>query len=415
MAAEFIRQLPRVSKKDLNNDSCSICFREYETTPSSDEASEIAIRLPCGHVMGLECISTWLLAEAGGRNNSCPYCRRKLFSLPEYPLIEGFNHLEEARRLLFATDARTEQNPLSQYPHDYLQRRFETSRELSDRLQANLDYHWSNRLHNLRNRATSRVRAEREYREYQTRLSRSSNAMPSHDSSNDRRPPTIPHAWTNTYRSFTESSGAFGPRPPPSPMPAQITGRQPQSNVYFSPFPPPNDPFWRESPMDHLPSPDWSTRPPQPWPVPRHSHNSSVSGPQITSPRRPLTRSSARRNTIFPPGHFAGESHYPPHSPIPQLTTPYYTPPFLPNGPTISNPGPHHSHVADQPRVNTFNTFEDQLGDVARQFQEADLAAASVEWCPPYSRPPRPGVPEYERMLAQYRLLRSSGRGDTRS
>ena len=69
MAQDIVAQFPIVSKADLlYGDSCAICHETY--------ASEAAVRLPCGHEFGFECISTWLSPE-GGRT-TCPLCRHQL-------------------------------------------------------------------------------------------------------------------------------------------------------------------------------------------------------------------------------------------------------------------------------------------------------------------------------------------------
>ena len=69
MTQNLVAQFPIVSKADLlYGDSCAICRETY--------ASEDAVRLPCGHEFGFECISTWLSPE-GGRK-TCPLCRHQL-------------------------------------------------------------------------------------------------------------------------------------------------------------------------------------------------------------------------------------------------------------------------------------------------------------------------------------------------
>ena len=69
MTQNIVAQFPIVSKAELSyGDSCAICHETY--------ASEDAVRLPCGHEFGLECISTWLSPE-GGRT-TCPLCRHQL-------------------------------------------------------------------------------------------------------------------------------------------------------------------------------------------------------------------------------------------------------------------------------------------------------------------------------------------------
>ena len=74
--SQFIRQLKeiRVSKLDKNAE-CEMC---YKTFPNG---GEIASRLPCSHIVGKDCITEWLVQ---GKDNSCPYCHKKLFPPPQY-------------------------------------------------------------------------------------------------------------------------------------------------------------------------------------------------------------------------------------------------------------------------------------------------------------------------------------------
>ncbi|CAF9934548.1 hypothetical protein IMSHALPRED_009757 [Imshaugia aleurites] len=96
MAEEFLAQLPRVRRGILDHEDqrCPICLEEYGTTPSSRGVIERAVILPCGHIMGSECISIWLSPPANGHggNNTCPMCRQVLFvaapRVPRYPLAE---------------------------------------------------------------------------------------------------------------------------------------------------------------------------------------------------------------------------------------------------------------------------------------------------------------------------------------
>lgn len=69
MTQNLAAQFPIVSKADLlYGDSCAICHETY--------GSEDAVRLPCGHEFGFECISTWLSPEGG--HKTCPLCRYQL-------------------------------------------------------------------------------------------------------------------------------------------------------------------------------------------------------------------------------------------------------------------------------------------------------------------------------------------------
>lgn len=85
MAPSFVTQLPIVSSADLKyGKNCSICHEIYGTITDKD-----AVRLPCGHEFGYNCLETWLSPEGG--KNSCPLCRRPLF--PVVPEIEEGNVL----------------------------------------------------------------------------------------------------------------------------------------------------------------------------------------------------------------------------------------------------------------------------------------------------------------------------------
>ena len=78
----FVKQLPDLSLDDVPNEiSCNICMESFGST----ENPEPPVRLPCGHVMGRNCISQWLTTS-----NSCPLCRRVLFQHDDFgsPLTE---------------------------------------------------------------------------------------------------------------------------------------------------------------------------------------------------------------------------------------------------------------------------------------------------------------------------------------
>ena len=75
MAANFLRNLPKVRRGELPNDSkCMICLEEYGTHLNSNGSIELAVRLPCTHHIGSSCIETWL-----SEHNTCPYCRTTFF------------------------------------------------------------------------------------------------------------------------------------------------------------------------------------------------------------------------------------------------------------------------------------------------------------------------------------------------
>ena len=79
MAQDIVGQFPIVSRADLvYGDRCGICRETYSTNiPGSGIVAEDAVRLPCGHEFGSDCISTWL--SPGEGQNTCPLCRSQLF------------------------------------------------------------------------------------------------------------------------------------------------------------------------------------------------------------------------------------------------------------------------------------------------------------------------------------------------
>lgn len=64
----------RVRVTDIKDDEidCPICYRDYYTGDSQNE-SEDAVRIGCGHVYGRRCLDKWIQ-----ENDTCPTCRGKL-------------------------------------------------------------------------------------------------------------------------------------------------------------------------------------------------------------------------------------------------------------------------------------------------------------------------------------------------
>ena len=73
----FVVNLPRVKSADLNQESkdqnCGICLSKYGKEENLDK--DTPAKLPCGHVIGAECIKLWLQ-----QHKSCPLCRREVFT-----------------------------------------------------------------------------------------------------------------------------------------------------------------------------------------------------------------------------------------------------------------------------------------------------------------------------------------------
>ena len=91
MRKDFLRQLPEVH--DLTDgDNCPLCLAKYRPSnppapgiierlastffgqkPEPIDADfEVAVRLPCQHVLGLSCMERWVSPLEGGQT-TCPY------------------------------------------------------------------------------------------------------------------------------------------------------------------------------------------------------------------------------------------------------------------------------------------------------------------------------------------------------
>ena len=81
MAEAFLRQLPQVEKDILPKGSdCPICQEMYGTISSNTWSTEVALRLPCQHIVGSVCPRLWLHPDEAAKN-TCPYCRHEFFPL----------------------------------------------------------------------------------------------------------------------------------------------------------------------------------------------------------------------------------------------------------------------------------------------------------------------------------------------
>jgi hypothetical protein len=88
---DAVSTLPRVSLETLDEDdrTCAICKDKFGIT-FRDKKSERPVRTPCGHVIGIECLTTWL-----SDHNICPSCRAIL----DFPQDEGEAMLGEVQYL----------------------------------------------------------------------------------------------------------------------------------------------------------------------------------------------------------------------------------------------------------------------------------------------------------------------------
>lgn len=76
----FVGSLPQIDRKSLGpepeDQDCSICLSGYGTVSRTDTPTQ----MPCGHIMGAECIEKWLKVS-----ETCPQCRRRVFTRPVEP------------------------------------------------------------------------------------------------------------------------------------------------------------------------------------------------------------------------------------------------------------------------------------------------------------------------------------------
>lgn len=79
----FVNGLISLELDDLPDDDeddlkCPICREKYR----EGESDEMPLELPCGHVIGRECLLAWLStfadSRAGGHKGSCPTCRGQI-------------------------------------------------------------------------------------------------------------------------------------------------------------------------------------------------------------------------------------------------------------------------------------------------------------------------------------------------
>lgn len=104
----FLQSLPRLQLEELTEKDCPICLDEY----GSDSVNDTPTKLPCGHILGADCVRTWLVS---GRD-TCPQCRQQIFFRPV--TLEFFSHphlqlLElrgAARIFLEETDGQSDQS-----------------------------------------------------------------------------------------------------------------------------------------------------------------------------------------------------------------------------------------------------------------------------------------------------------------
>ncbi|KAL9127340.1 MAG: hypothetical protein Q9175_007753 [Cornicularia normoerica] len=136
-AKEILDSLPTVKPDDLpeNSQVCHIC-KELFDDPGAEENTELAVKLPCNHIMGSECLARWFEGH-----DSCPMCRVRL-ARPVFPLAHALRALiadivawsPGARRL--ANEERSEVGMLAEVGAELALRRPLASEEQPEALSA---------------------------------------------------------------------------------------------------------------------------------------------------------------------------------------------------------------------------------------------------------------------------------------
>ena len=99
MPTQFLHQLPEAL--DVTDGECRICLQKYVPTNARPAGvinrlfsivsrqdpeptkTEHAVRLPCQHILGSECIKRWISPAEGGQN-TCPYVSANSNSFPRF-------------------------------------------------------------------------------------------------------------------------------------------------------------------------------------------------------------------------------------------------------------------------------------------------------------------------------------------
>lgn len=64
---------------EVEDQTCAVCLHDY----LQDSSRELPRRLPCGHLIGTECLFLWASSHPNATSIDCPWCRR--------PIIHSIN------------------------------------------------------------------------------------------------------------------------------------------------------------------------------------------------------------------------------------------------------------------------------------------------------------------------------------
>ncbi|KAI4222105.1 MAG: hypothetical protein L6R40_008602 [Gallowayella cf. fulva] len=79
IVAQLITGCSYPRRSDVEDHTCHICLKS-SLGPQGDE---IPIKLRCGHILGMACLTTWAfrqIEEVGNNSPGCPFCRASLLS-----------------------------------------------------------------------------------------------------------------------------------------------------------------------------------------------------------------------------------------------------------------------------------------------------------------------------------------------
>ncbi|KAF6226759.1 hypothetical protein HO173_012362 [Letharia columbiana] len=125
-AKTFLESLPVLSLTDLLEDKhdCPICIEPYQ----DPQHSESPVRLPCNHIIGKDCLLSWLTSSAlNTKNNTCPICRAVLFERNKVALKDqlgilrrSLSHFRNAHGPRISMDETLRRNEEHERTHDHI-------------------------------------------------------------------------------------------------------------------------------------------------------------------------------------------------------------------------------------------------------------------------------------------------------
>ena len=61
---------------EVEDKTCPVCLEDYLQGPSR----ELPRKLPCGHLIGTECLSVWASSQNRVASTKCPWCRQRIIN-----------------------------------------------------------------------------------------------------------------------------------------------------------------------------------------------------------------------------------------------------------------------------------------------------------------------------------------------